>query len=274
MFLSRSSHFLNRALVSTAAAKSPRSSSASSLLGRHRHCLFSTSGFSGEDEGNDGDSIFPVGQAIVGQVKSWNREKCYGHIKPENAPPGTPDVFVHRSGIVSDLPHDKFPSNPFLRQGERVQFKVEQKGEGKFSAVEVTFANGHNIPPLRHTFFLGRIERARDRSARSLVEALQNGTAMSPDMTVEQKAALFDQFVSLYSREIDNAVKVITMVGMSVDDFPQNEEEFKATKRNNNKASKNNQNNNNQQSGSSTDADAESDPLEALMKSLDDTTKN
>ena len=83
----------------------------------------------------------------------------------------------------------------------------------------------------------------------------------------------FDQFVSLYSREIDNAVKVITMVGMSVDDFPQNEEEFKATKRNNNKASKNNQNNN-EQSGSSTDADAESDPLEALMKSLDDNTKN
>ena len=62
----------------------------------------------------------------VGTVKWFNDQKGYGFIAPES---GAKDVFVHHSAIMGQ-------GYKTLREGERVEFEVEQ-GEKGPSAVNV-----------------------------------------------------------------------------------------------------------------------------------------
>jgi CspA family cold shock protein len=59
----------------------------------------------------------------IGTVKWFNDKKGYGFIERENGP----DVFVHFSAITMD----GFKS---LREGERVEFVVEQGQKGPTAA--------------------------------------------------------------------------------------------------------------------------------------------
>ena len=59
----------------------------------------------------------------IGTVKWFNDKKGYGFIERENGP----DVFVHFSAITMD----GFKS---LREGERVEFAVEQGEKGPTAA--------------------------------------------------------------------------------------------------------------------------------------------
>jgi cold shock CspA family protein len=83
----------------------------------------------------DGES-----KEMVGMVIKYDRAKCFGHIRLANATRDTPDIFVHRSGIESDLPANDFPGNPFLNQKETVKFRVEPTDRGGFHATSVTFS--------------------------------------------------------------------------------------------------------------------------------------
>jgi CspA family cold shock protein len=52
----------------------------------------------------------------TGTVKFFNEEKGFGFIKPDN---GVQDVFVHVSGLVSEV-----------KEGDRVNYEVEQGKKG------------------------------------------------------------------------------------------------------------------------------------------------
>lgn len=56
----------------------------------------------------------------VGTVKWFNDQKGYGFIAPES---GAKDVFVHHSAIMGQ-------GYKTLREGERVEFEVEQGEKG------------------------------------------------------------------------------------------------------------------------------------------------
>ncbi|RDV28003.1 cold-shock protein [Alteromonas aestuariivivens] len=61
---------------------------------------------------------------VTGTVKWFNEDKGYGFLTPED---GSKDVFVHFRAIVSD----GFRS---LKEGQRVQFEVEQGQKGPQAA--------------------------------------------------------------------------------------------------------------------------------------------
>ncbi len=52
----------------------------------------------------------------TGTIKFFNEEKGFGFIKPDN---GAQDVFVHVSGLVSEV-----------KEGDRVSYEVEQGRKG------------------------------------------------------------------------------------------------------------------------------------------------
>jgi CspA family cold shock protein len=52
----------------------------------------------------------------TGTLKFFNDEKGFGFIKPDN---GVQDVFVHVSGLVSEV-----------KEGDRVSYEVEQGKRG------------------------------------------------------------------------------------------------------------------------------------------------
>ena len=66
---------------------------------------------------------------IIGTVKWFNGDKCYGFIERE----GGPDVFVHFSAIQGDGYRN-------LQEGQKVEFTVE-KGPKDPQASNVTIVN-------------------------------------------------------------------------------------------------------------------------------------
>jgi CspA family cold shock protein len=58
----------------------------------------------------------------TGTIKFFNEAKGFGFIKPDN---GTQDVFVHVSGLVSEV-----------KEGDRVSYETEQ-GQKGVNAVKV-----------------------------------------------------------------------------------------------------------------------------------------
>jgi len=203
----------------------------------------------------------PLGQEIIGVVMNYDRVKCYGHIKPHNAPPGARDIFVHRSGIASDLPAAQFPSNPFLRQGEKVKFVVEKTEKG-YRAEQVAFLK-RNIPPLRISFLSGRMLRAKEVAARFLFQKLEETDLNA--LTDQDKINLLDGFSETYNREIENAVRVIEKVGMDISTFPK---DLSSLERKNGGAGR--KPDDTTQPRAQAQEVQETDPLESLMKSLDE----
>ncbi len=68
----------------------------------------------------------------IGTVKFFNEQRGYGFIQPDE---GGNDAFVHitaveRAGMRS------------LREGQRVNFELEQDRRGKMAAVNLTEADG------------------------------------------------------------------------------------------------------------------------------------
>ncbi|MEM8800546.1 MAG: cold-shock protein [Pseudomonadota bacterium] len=70
----------------------------------------------------------------TGKVKWFNPRKGYGFIRPDL---GDQDVFVHISAIVRSGLEE-------LRDGERVEFELNQLGDGR------TIAAGLNIIDQNH----------------------------------------------------------------------------------------------------------------------------
>jgi cold shock protein len=63
----------------------------------------------------------------TGTVKWFNAQKGFGFIQPDN---GGPDVFVHISAVErAGLDN--------LREGERIQYELEQGRNGKSAAEEL-----------------------------------------------------------------------------------------------------------------------------------------
>uniref|UniRef100_A0A7S1SY55 CSD domain-containing protein n=2 Tax=Eukaryota TaxID=2759 RepID=A0A7S1SY55_9CHLO len=69
---------------------------------------------------------------LTGTVKWFDSTKGYGFISPAN---GSSDVFVHQSVIHA-------PGFRSLAEGEEVEFVVEEQGNGKVRAADVTGPNG------------------------------------------------------------------------------------------------------------------------------------
>lgn len=65
------------------------------------------------------------------------RTQGFGFIAPNG---GGPDVFVHQSEI-------KRQGFRFLAEGEAVEFRVEEAGNGKARAFDVTGAQAYSISP-------------------------------------------------------------------------------------------------------------------------------
>merc|ERR1719498_1173975 len=70
-----------------------------------------------------------------GKVKWFNTTKGWGFIAPAD---GTPDVFVHQSVIYA-------PGFRTLREGEDVEYFLEQNDEGKIRAMDVTGPGGDYV---------------------------------------------------------------------------------------------------------------------------------
>mmetsp|Transcript_22478 Transcript_22478/g.46836 ORF Transcript_22478/g.46836 Transcript_22478/m.46836 type:complete len:261 (-) Transcript_22478:256-1038(-) len=205
-------------------------------------------------------------EPILGQVKAWNRAKCYGHVRAENATPDAPDIFLHRSGIRSDLDREEFPFFPYVNIRERVRFRVRASEKGGFEAYDCTFADGRPIPPVRRGYLATRIASAKTKAAESILSKLDT------DLTDEQKLAMFDESISTYRRLVADAEETITKIGLKVEDFPR-EDHFRQNDRKNNQRKKKQQQQPQEQASSTAAAaaaDISDDPLDNLMQSLDE----
>merc|ERR1712129_533850 len=93
----------------------------------------------GSPRGGGGKAAPPKGKPAnstegkaTGYVKFFNNEKGYGFIANDD---GTGDLFVHHSALYCD----GFRS---LAENEQVEFDVEDQGDGKFRAINVTGPEG------------------------------------------------------------------------------------------------------------------------------------
>lgn len=84
------------------------------------------------DAGNGSVAPPSSGEKAKGSVKWFNVTKGYGFITPDA---GGDDLFVHQSAILSE----GFRS---LREGEAVEFVVENSSDGRAKAINVTGPGG------------------------------------------------------------------------------------------------------------------------------------
>lgn len=64
----------------------------------------------------------PTGR-VTGKVLRFNRSSGYGFIQQDNAPPGSPDVFLHASSLPTDV-------KDAIEEGTRVSFTIGQGSRG------------------------------------------------------------------------------------------------------------------------------------------------
>lgn len=149
----------------------------------------------------------------TGTVKYYSMAKSYGFLVPDD---GGADVFVHRSGISSNLPHDQFPRNPFLNVGERVQFDIvtseDQENGTNRMAANVVWNDGKSIPPLR-TSFLGNAYLAIKSELGSHVYDIKSDGGADADERIEVAFQVAHSKIQAVHEKIES-------VGMKVEDFP------------------------------------------------------
>lgn len=171
-----------------------------------------------------------AGEYLIGQVKFYNRAKYYGFIVPFNQP--DLDVFVHRSDIVSDLPHDEHPRFPSLGTGERVRFQLdwvedESDGTQKPHARRVTFSNGTRVPPLRKSFWRKKLQDIQDELGKNVFTIMTDDSNVH-DNDPQEKWKRIQGAWEIAKTRFDSAKALVDRVGMKVEDF-QMEEEPNAT---------------------------------------------
>jgi len=147
-----------------------------------------------------------------GTVKFYVRNKGYGFIEPDGA---GADVFVHRTGIISDLPPEVSSIYPYLKKGERVRFDtVADSGLDK--AVQVTWVSGATIPPLRRNFLGSVHARARKELGDQCYEIMSDEEVNSDE---DRLGKVKDAFSYAQSR-IRDAEDLVVRLGMKIEDFP------------------------------------------------------
>lgn len=147
----------------------------------------------------------------TGTVKFYLREKGYGFIQPDG---GGADCFVHRSGLVSDVPTDVSLQHPFLRKGERVRYEaIPDTGLDK--ATQVTWLNGQPIPPLRRNYLGSVHERARRVLGDHAYAIFADDTTSDEEKNVKIR----DAFIYAHSI-VENGQALIQRLGMKIEDFP------------------------------------------------------
>ena len=78
---------------------------------------------------------FADGQIFSGSVKWFDSVKGFGFVMPDD---GSADLFVHQTAIYKD----GFRS---LAEGEKVEYKVMTKDNGRMQAVDVTGPDGSYV---------------------------------------------------------------------------------------------------------------------------------
>ena len=160
-----------------------------------------------------------------GSVKFYNRAKYYGFIIPNDQP--DLDVFVHRSDILSDLPHDEHPRYPSLAAGERVRFQLdwvtdESDGTKKPHARNVIFSNGQRIPPLRKFFWRNKMRNIQDELGKQVFAIMTDDTIPNPDPQEQWERVQGAWKIAKY--RLDSAKKLVDRVGMRIEDFPEDDQ--------------------------------------------------
>ena len=91
----------------------------------------------------------------TGTVKFYRRQQAYGFIRVDggrdDGDSSVPaEVFVHRNSINAKDDAEGNVYYPFLREGERVAFDVENvEGQQRPVAKDLTFADGSIVPTVR-----------------------------------------------------------------------------------------------------------------------------
>jgi cold shock CspA family protein len=132
------------------------------LQQHQQQLLFRRHFSSSTDDSNHNDSAqHPHLPYITGTVKFYLRDKLYGFIIPDDPMEigGHNEVWFHRSGIQSSYSYQESPARPYLRQRERVKFRLlprepvaeNQETNGKLSAtaVDIVYENGRLVPLFR-----------------------------------------------------------------------------------------------------------------------------
>jgi cold shock CspA family protein len=182
-------------------------------------------------------------QHLTGKVTFYNRAKAYGFVIPDGVeqkvnPDGSMEgqVYVHRTGIVSDLSVEESSMYPFLRAGERIRFTVShttpsyndnkeipQDAVGKPRAVQVTWLDGTPIPPLRPNYLIsvqGTSVQQLGLEILEYVEQLNDDDSATATIDPEEQLKALYAIVKKAQTNINGAKQKIVKLGMKVEDFP------------------------------------------------------
>mmetsp|Transcript_7330 Transcript_7330/g.10387 ORF Transcript_7330/g.10387 Transcript_7330/m.10387 type:complete len:213 (+) Transcript_7330:97-735(+) len=156
-------------------------------LGTTNNRFFSSSVEGGEDGSSTNDDSE---EFLTGTVKFYRRAKSYGFIEQDQE--GTPDLFIHRGGILCHIPGEKNPYNPFLLKGERVKFQVKPgENDGQFRAHQLTYESGERIPLFRDGYVEKETENATNHLGKQVFGILSDKEG-DPTSQIEQIMKAFE----------------------------------------------------------------------------------
>jgi cold shock CspA family protein len=146
----------------------------------------------------------------TGIVKWYSRDKAYGFV----ILPDKREIYLSRNGIDTSLDFRKTPIRyPYLREGEKVTFDIDPRG--KESAINIRFANGSKIPPVRKSW-LGSIYRNNlERFSKGASAAMGDST-----MGDDEKWAKVKEAYEMMTRGNNAALDVLKTLGLDAKDFP------------------------------------------------------
>jgi cold shock CspA family protein len=90
---------------------------------------------------------------LTGTVKFYLRDRLFGFIIPDDPLLAkTNELWCHRTSIKSDRSFEESPSRPYLRNKERVKFRIQAPTEEERDtpvAIDIVFENGRQVPLFR-----------------------------------------------------------------------------------------------------------------------------